>query len=297
MNKLITRIIAISMAFSLMLTFAACSDKNNDTTTDDETTQAKQVDVTVDETTQDEPTTLGEEEPTEEIITGKEQATEKVDAKGINAPVNGSKADIVKFYNTYANATKAYSGTVKIHREQQKKADLAKFEVKFLRGLANGMLSKAMGERDIKDKTFTKGKSSDGTTLVKFLPPGDKAKMSTLTASQVKSATCTATDGGWKVKLTLVEEKVGYNGNPKAHQASMDILAVTDKDVDPFEIVKDTCEFKYSGATIEAVVNEDGLLDSLKIFEPVYITATLKKGVSIDAEVNGSWEQDITFKY
>jgi predicted small lipoprotein YifL len=303
LRKKLTKALAFLMVLTFIFSFAACGDKNEPTTlpkaTEVGATTEVQTSTSEDETTTVTETTTGSEIITTTIkqddvsTTKKPTVTEKVN---ISAPVNGSKADIVKFYNTYANAAKAYKGTVKIHIEQQKTAKLTKFSVGFLKSLANSMLSKAMGDKEVIDKTFVNGKSGD-KTLLTVLPRDNQPQMSELTAAHVKSASCKAVNGGWEIKLKLIEEKVGYNGKPAAHMASMDILSVTDKDVDPFTIKKDNCEFDYKGATITAVVSNNGQLTSLKIYEPVLITATLKKGVSVDAVVDGAWKQDITFKY
>ena len=53
-----------------------------------------------------------------EAATQGQQGGDKPSAEGINAPVNGSKADIVAFFNKYATAMKQYKGKVTVKRVQ-----------------------------------------------------------------------------------------------------------------------------------------------------------------------------------
>lgn len=299
MKKLASRLFALLMAVVMIFSFAACGG-DNDTTEPESTTKAEEVDASVEETSGTEESTEDTSATDDTDVSATEDnddVTTKAPVK-ISAPVNGSTAQIVKFYNDYANATKAYKGTVKIKKTEGRVSKLTKFlgEGK-AKDLASGMLEDATGGSSTKTKTFTNGKCSDGDSLVKFLPPSKRTTMSTLTANGVKSATCTAVNGGWKVVIKLKQEKVGFNEKPTAHDSCIDILEIAPDDVKPFTINTEATEFNYKGGTIEAVINSSGLLTSLKISEPVYITTKLKWLFSIDTEIDGGWNQDIAFTY
>lgn len=299
MKKQVSRLFALLMAIVMIFSFSACGG-DNDTTEPESTTKAEEVDASVEETSGTEESTEDTSATDDTDVSATEDnddVTTKAPVK-ISAPVNGSTAQIVKFYNDYANATKAYKGTVKIKKTEGRVSKLTKFlgEGK-AKDLASGMLEDATGGSSTKTKTFTNGKCSDGDSLVKFLPPSKRTTMSTLTANGVKSATCTAVNGGWKVVIKLKQEKVGFNEKPTAHDSCIDILEIAPDDVKPFTINTEATEFNYKGGTIEAVINSSGLLTSLKISEPVYITTKLKLLFSIDTEIDGGWNQDIAFTY
>lgn len=301
MKKQVSRLFALLMAIVMIFSFSACGG-DNDTTEPESTTKAEEVNASVEETVDTEESTEDTSATDDTDVSATEDNSDVTTTKApvkISAPVNGSTAQIVKFYNDYANATKAYKGTVKIKKTEGRVSKLTKFlgEGK-AKDLASGMLEDATGGSSTKTKTFTNGKCSDGDSLVKFLPPSKRTTMSTLTANGVKSATCTAVNGGWKVVIKLKQEKVGFNEKPTAHDSCIDILEIAPDDVKPFTINTEATEFNYKGGTIEAVINSSGLLTSLKISEPVYITTKLKLLLlSIDTEIDGGWNQDIAFTY
>lgn len=302
MKKQVSRLFALLMAIVMIFSFAACGG-DNDTTEPESTTKAEEVDASVEETSGTEESTEDTSATDDTDVSATEDnddVTTKAPVK-ISAPVNGSTAQIVKFYNDYANATKAYKGTVKIAKSEGSTSEFTEIKgpVGLLKGILNGMLKKATGEPRSLNKTFKNGVSSDGDKLIKFLPPSGKNYMSALEPAGAKSATCKQVSGGYEVEIKLIQEVVGYNGKPKWHDCTMDTLTVDDKDVEPFEIVKDnSCKFDYTGATIKAVFDTQGRLKSLSIEEPVMITATLTKGIiSLDVEIKGCWKQDATLTY
>ena len=308
MKKQFSRLFPLLMAFVMFFSFAACGGGSNTTTKPENTTKTADVDVSVVETTDKEATTevISTTEKTDVSTTISDskvsttQAPPVTDSNKTGAPVNGTIAQIVKYYNDHANATKAYKGTVKIVKSEGSTSKFTKLPggISLFKNQLNKMLANATGEPKHFNKTFTNGVSSDGDKLIKFLPPSGQTYMSALQPAGVKSATCKAVSGGYKVDIKLIQEVVGYNGKPKWHDCTMDTLTVKDKDVEPFEIVKDnSCKFDYKGATISAVFDTQGRLKSLNIFEPVHITATLKKGISLNVEIDGSWKQDIALTY
>ncbi len=313
------KLLALLMVCTLVLSLAACGGKpsEDETTTAEETTT-----VLEDETTAQEPATIEldlddttvqtTEAPTEAItdsttvapteVTTKAEVTTAAPetttaASAVAAPVGSDVAKIVAFYNESANAAKAYKGKVKIAKDEQKKSTITEFSVGMLKGLANDMLAKAMGDKKHKEDTFTNGKGANGNDIKKFIPLDGQTVMSKLPASGVKTATCTKDGNNFKIKMKLKQEVVGCNQEPPNHSKVMGTLTVTDDDVSPFVLVKDKTSFTYTGATVEATVNQNGQLIYVHFYEPCIIKGTLKKGVSVDAVVDGSWEQSIWFTY
>lgn len=305
MKKIVSRILPLFMAFAMVFSFAACGGDEKTTTeaTDEGTTLAEDVNASVDGTTAPIEPTISENEtlPLKPGVTPTNSDTtttkKPVDPTSGAAPVNGTIEQIVSYYNGHANATKKFAGTVTVFKSEGQTSEITKFVVnsKTVKKWLNDALMNKTGDfKDFK-KTFTNGVSSDGDKLIKFLPPSGKETMSTLTADGAKSATCTKVDGGWKVVITLKQEVVGFNGATKYHDATMDTLTLSDQDVEDFGLVVDSCTFDYAGATITAVINKDGYLKSLNIYEPVNISGKVKK--ILQTTIAGAWKQDISFTY
>lgn len=219
-------------------------------------------------------------------------------SSGLNAPVNGSKADIVNFYNKYANATQKYTGKVTITKKDGTACTLDYISLEAARTTAEGMLPNDWADAKPSTKTFTNGKTAEGDNINRMLPPDKEDFVSRLTPAGAKSASCTKVSGGYKVVIKLVSETGNdINFKPKHHSSCMDTLALTSKDLEPFKL--NEAKITYTGATITAVINEKGLLTSLVINEPAKVEGRLAWTIFnlIDAKVIGTWHQEITFKY
>ncbi|MCR4615782.1 MAG: hypothetical protein K5756_06515 [Clostridiales bacterium] len=315
------KFLALLMVLTLVLSFAACGGSTNEETTTEEattdffnsdpTTEVPE-ETTIADVTDPSATEAPTEAPTEattadggEVTTaaGENDTTaepvETTTTTAEEAPVGSDIAKIVAYYNNVANATKGYKGKFKIVKDEQKKAEITEFSVGFLKSLANDLLQKGMGDPRHKEDTFNNGtgKGANGNDLKNFIPLDGEMVMSRLTANAVKSAQCVKSGDTYKIKIVLKPETVGCNQKPANHIKAMGMLEVTDKDVSPFVLDKEKTSFTYTGATIEAVVGENGLLSYAHFFNPVTIKGTLKKGVSVDATVKGSWEQKDYFTY
>ena len=124
------KIIALLLALAMIFAFAACKgkDDNKDTTADStqgagadvQDTQAGGEDTTAAEAPSGDSTEAPSEGGSEAATQGQQGGSQggKPSPEGINAPVNGSKADIVAFFNKYATAMKQYKGKVTVKRVQ-----------------------------------------------------------------------------------------------------------------------------------------------------------------------------------
>lgn len=144
-------------------------------------------------------------------------------------------------------------------------------------------------------QTFNGGKAADGTTLASFLPASKRAAYKVNPAG-VKSASCVKQGNGWKVSITLVTESgEGLTFVPTHHGSCFDTLSLTKNSFGPFEPV--STKVNYQSGTFTFVLNANGTLASINVSEPANVVCKLKKGISIDADFTGTWQQQYTFAY
>lgn len=297
------KIIALLLALAMIFAFAACKgkDDNKDTTAD--STQGAGADVQdtqaggEDTTAAEAPSGDSTEAPSDggsEAATQGQQGGDKPSAEGINAPVNGSKADIVAFFNKYATAMKQYKGKVTVKRVQGTTSKINSITG----GSAIANIAQPLLPNDYPQtatQTFNGGKAADGTTLASFLPASKRAAYNVNPAG-VKSASCVKQGNGWKVSITLiVESGEGLTFVPTHHGSCFDTLSLTKDSFGPFEPV--STKVNYQSGTFTFVLNADGTLASINVTEPANVVCKLKKGISIDADFTGTWKQDFTFTY
>ena len=300
------KIIALLLALAMIFAFAACKgkDDNKDTTADStqgagadvQDTQAGGEDTTAAEAPSGDSTEAPSEGGSEAATQGQQGGSQggKPSAEGINAPVNGSKADIVAFFNKYATAMKQYKGKVTVKRVQGTTSKINSITG----GSAIANIAQPLLPNDYPQtatQTFNGGKASDGTTLASFLPASKRAAYNVNPAG-VKSASCVKQGNGWKVSITLiVESGEGLTFVPTHHGSCFDTLSLTKDSFGPFEPV--STKVNYQSGTFTFVLNADGTLASINVTEPANVVCKLKKGISIDADFTGTWKQDFTFTY
>lgn len=300
------KIIALLLALAMIFAFAACKgkDDNKDTTADStqgagadvQDTQAGGEDTTAAEAPSGDSTEAPSEGGSEAATQGQQGGSHggKPSPEGINAPVNGSKADIVAFFNKYATAMKQYKGKVTVKRVQGTTSKINSITG----GSAIANIAQPLLPNDYPKtatQTFNGGKASDGTTLASFLPASKRAAYNVNPAG-VKSASCVKQGNGWKVSITLiVESGEGLTFVPTHHGSCFDTLSLTKDSFGPFEPV--STKVNYQSGTFIFVLNADGTLASINVTEPANVVCKLKKGISIDADFTGTWKQDFTFTY
>ncbi len=221
------------------------------------------------------------------------------------APVGNDIAKIVAYYNTAANNTKAYKGTVKLNILQGTASAVKETS---LPSAAISIVNDLLPNDYPTKKTFTvtngqgtgrnetKGEN-ETKPMADILPIDGTPKMSTLSPAGVKSATCTKVAGGYKVVIVLKSETIhSLDDKPKHHSSCMDVLDITADDIKPFTATK--MDIIYPGATITATVNDKNLLTEFDVNEPVDVVGDVewtivKASIVIDA----SWKQNVKFTY
>lgn len=291
MKRILAIIMALILAAGACVALTSCSDN-----TDAETTTEVPVEEAIEGESVPEETqaaTNAADVPAEDATQadGAEEATEpETTLAAVTAPVGGSAADILAYYNTAANQLKTYEGNMSVKRVQGTTSNLEEISIELARGVVEGILPNDWPQ----EKTV----STDGAGAKDLFPVDDKPYTSALTVDGVKSATCTQDGNGYKVVITLVSEKGNdINFKPKHHGSCMDTLALTQEDLDPLTI--NECEITYTGATITAKIDEYGRVTSLVVNEPVVIEGTVawKSLNIIDVKVIGTWKQEFTVTY
>ena len=308
------RIIAILLALIMIFAFAACKgkdDKNDNTTAessqdanaDVQDTQTGDAESNAAESTADDTAVAPSEGGSEAAAQGQQGGSQggqqgNKPAAEIKAPVNGSKAEIVAFFNKYATAMKQYKGKVTVNRVQGTTSKINSLDPDKILGIDLIAKAEPLLPNDYPKtatKTFNGGKASDGTTLASFLPAAKRASYNVDPAG-VKSASCVKQGSGWKVSITLVTESgEGLTYVPKYHGSCFDTLSLTKDSFGPFEPV--STKVNYQSGTFTFVLNADGTLASINVSEPANVICKLKKGISIDADFTGIWQQQYTFVY
>ena len=225
------------------------------------------------------------------------------------APVGSDIAKIVAYYNAAANATKANKGKMTLDIVQGSTTKIT--ETSFSNGIkniGNKLLPNDYGTKKhltvtngnaVGTKTTVKGETkNENKSINKILPIDNNAKMSTLTAAGVKSATCTKVSGGYKVVIKLKPEVVtSLSAKPTNHYACMDVLNISEDDLGGFKI--EDCKIQYTGGTLTATVNDKNMLTYFDVVNPMHITGNLTYPplVKGSAVIDASWKQTVTFKY
>lgn len=234
----------------------------------------------------------------------------KTDNKATDgAPVGSDIAKIVAYYNAAANATKANKGKMTLDIVQGSTTKIT--DTSFpsaIKSVGNKLLPNDYGTKKhltvtngnaVGTKTTVKGETKDeNKSINKILPIDNNAKMSTLTAAGVKSATCTKVSGGYKVVIKLKPEVVtSLSAKPTSHYACMDVLNISEDDLGGFKI--EDCKIQYTGGTLTATVNDKNMLTYFDVVNPMHITGNLTYPplVKGSAVIDASWKQTVTFKY
>ena len=312
-RKIMKKIIALLLALAMIFAFAACKGKDDKNDTTAESTQGAGADVqdtqtgdaesNAAESTADDTAVAPSEGGSEAAAQGQQGGSQggqqgNKPAAEIKAPVNGSKAEIVAFFNKYATAMKQYKGKVTVNRVQGTTSKINSLDPNKILGIDLIAKAEPLLPNDYPKtatKTFNGGKASDGTTLASFLPAAKRASYKVDPAG-VKSASCVKQGSGWKVSITLVTESgEGLTYVPKYHGSCFDTLSLTKDSFGPFEPV--STKVNYQSGTFTFVLNADGTLASINVSEPANVICKLKKGISIDADFTGIWQQQYTFVY
>ena len=228
-------------------------------------------------------------------------------AASTGAPVGNDIAKIVAYYNTAANNTKAYKGTMKLNILQGTTSKITKSSLPNVAvEVANGLLpndyptKKTFTVKNGKGEGYNERKQeNESKPLNDILPIDGSPKMSTLAPAGVKSAKCEKVANGYKVTLVLKQEVIhSLDDKPKHHFSCMDVLDITSDDIKPFTAKQ--FDITYPGATLTAVINDKNLLTEFDVNEPVLVDGVCSMAPIVNnAEIfiDASWKQNVKFAY
>lgn len=294
MKRILAIVLALAVIAGAVMLLASCGSDEEEITT------AATTEALVEDTTAAIDTTAAAVDPSEastEAPSSAEEssvdASETTTAAPVAAPVNGTVAEIVDYYNNAVNGVCDKTVTVKRVQGTNCKITECSIDTQWILDKANEMLPNDYP--DTKTVSFKNGKS-DGESLEKFMPRSD-GNPGGLTTAAVSKATCTASGSDYKVVINVKDETGNdLNWLPPYHASCMDTLSIKAEDLEPFTLAGAT--IKYYNSTITAVIGADGNIKSLDIQEPVKVEGDLKITViSLHAVVDAKWQQQYTFTY
>ncbi len=208
------------------------------------------------------------------------------------AKIPTSNEEIAKAYNDAINATKNTTKTVNAVQYENVTMTVVDSTIpSMLQSGVNSILQGLMGEET---HNFTNGVDEEGNTFKDSFPPSSGA--AALEAAGIKSATSEAYgEGGYKLTISLVEEKGTYETPPKYHSVSVGYLNLDSLGL-PVTIT--SADFNYPGATVTICVNGEGLIDSYEVKFPMNGTGTGKAlGTSASLTIDGGMDEKWTMTW
>ena len=216
--------------------------------------------------------------------------------------VPSSTAEIVKAYNDAIAKAKAEQNMT-VHKISDVNIAVTDCSIPAATSLINPIVQKFVTGSD---DTWTFAGSNSGTNANgdtidadKLVPPSRRP--AALTEAHVASATATPAGDGYKMTITLVNEKSTYDGtntvDPAANNAVVDPLNLATMDISPASI--SSAEMTYSGTVLEATVDGSGRLTELHVKLPMVGVGqggiSFFKGISLTLE--GALDDTYTFTY
>ena len=207
-----------------------------------------------------------------------------------------NKNQIVAYYNTCLQSSYAQA------RMTDKKTEQVTIGVDSvtINGKQNGTVTSiansiASGnQKQTEDsKSFSNGRSSDGTAASTFILPTN------LSSAGVKSASISRNGNGYKVVITLVAESCGHNSKPPYNASCawpLDISEVAGALNGFAEITK--AQFNYPGTMLTANIDAAGRVSYVRVDMPLtvkdgtgVVTKNIPgvKGMVVTASAHGKW--------
>lgn len=214
--------------------------------------------------------------------------------------VPSTPAECCEAYRNAVNTAKKYTGNATVRRVEQIDVGVNDCSVPMLKGALDSVVRSFIKSSDetfeIVNGSYTND-SGETRTMNDRLYPGGRDV--TVAEANVASATAVANgDGGYTVTLKFPSEQSLFeNGtvhsSPTNHLTAVDPLDLATLDLSPFEIFK--ADMKYSGATVDATVNAEGILTKLHINLPLEGVGQGGKG-SIKLDIGVAGFMDTTFE-
>lgn len=196
-----------------------------------------------------------------------------------------SKEEIVKFYNDALK--KSYSQKVKIDKDELTDIKISDMKPSAAKSLVNSIIS-SNAKTEKSSETIDNCPSYAAT----FLVPAE------LEANGVSVVSISKSENGYKVEIKLVEEKVDYKTAPKFNtQASNPVTGIKEIADDSGATIN-KMDFDYLGTEIEAEIDSDGKVLSLKHTMPMTFEADCNASIfHITAKGSGTYTLNAKLTY
>lgn len=201
-------------------------------------------------------------------------------------PLDFDKAEIIDYYNQALKSAYASENLTVNKKTGFSNVIISSFSP-YSVDTVNNLI-----EKELKDTDETKSFNGDAAAAEAFLVPN------ALESDGAKEAAIAETENGYKISITLVEEKVDYKTAPKYNtQASVPVTGLADIASQNSIKVKSS-ELDYQGTVITAEVDKEGKLVSLEHHMPVNVKASASYTL-ISFNGSGSLEYTLsaTFDY
>lgn len=201
-------------------------------------------------------------------------------------PLDFDKAEIIDYYNQALKSAYASENLTVNKKTGFSNVIISSFSP-YSVDTVNNLI-----EKELKDTDETKSFNGDAAAAEAFLVPN------ALESDGAKEAAITETENGYKISITLVQEKVDYKTAPKYNtQASVPVTGLADIASQNSIKVKSS-ELDYQGTVITAEVDKEGKLVSLEHHMPVNVKASASYTL-ISFNGSGSLEYTLsaTFDY
>lgn len=225
--------------------------------------------------------------------TGSSTSANKTNAASTDDPTKYTKAQVVAFYN---KALKTTASAKKLTATKNETISIVVDELSInsdkIKQIINEDVLSRYAKPTTEVMTFTNGVASDNSKAADFIP---KAK---LEAAGAKSAKITKSGSNYVVTIVSVAEKTTLT-NPTGKYISQCGYPLNLASVDLGSFIKITqADMNYSGVTIKATINSNGMLVSSSLDQPLQGTgAGSIIGFKLSGTVHGGLTQSITYKY
>lgn len=217
----------------------------------------------------------------------------KTNSASTDDPTKYTKAQAIAFYNKALKSTaSAKKLTVTKNETIAIVVDDLSLKSDKIKQIINDDVLSRYAKPTTEVMSFTNGVASDNSKAADFIP---KAK---LEPAGAKSAKVSKSGSNYVVTIVSVAEKTTLT-NPTGKYISQCGYPLNLASVDLGSFIKITqADMNYSGVTIKATINSNGLLVSSSLDQPLQGTgAGTIIGFKLSGTVHGGLTQNITYKY
>lgn len=260
------KLIAVLMALALVLSFAACGGKDDDTTTAPETTVDPFEAFGEDTTVPEEDTTAEITDVSDESNAPEESTTEAATAASDESTTAAStapktKEEVVAYFNTAINGVKSGAKSVTHHYSK-----ISLNGSTTLPGWANTVMKVLGGADKFIDDQLTKNSKGEETltgadAIKSAFPVEGESWSSKLTAADVKDFAIKESDGKYMIRLTTVADgksstvQHGQGHAPKAFNVVLPGVVNDNVPSVAANLIGGTAEMNYPSSTVTVTVD------------------------------------------